>query len=95
MIILVCLWCTLGLVGSFLLWTDEVLFAAHLYKRPAIWCPTPRAIFFILVGSIFGIATLIAGLIIWLVETGSAFKGSWWDRPICKPKSNPNAPTPR
>ena len=75
------IWFLPGLIGAWLFWFDWVK-----TFNPPPYCPTPRAIFCIIIASAAGVPLFFAGLVVvvsgWLSERPR--KDSWWTRPICK-----------
>lgn len=74
-------WYLLGVLGWLMLYTER----RYWKHSPRPWCPSPSEIFGGILFSVFGFALFVAGIIIWL--TSDKLKGSWWDSPICKPKT--------
>lgn len=78
------LWVLSGLIGVAILWRIDTW--SH---KPRPRCPTPRAVFFGAMMSIWGPAVwvpvlvyVIAVAIIWYVDLPK--KDTWWTRPLCK-----------
>lgn len=73
-------WLIAGLLGNFIVW--RVHTNIDFPKRR---CPTPKAIFAIIVGCPLGGVTLLMGTAILIVEWLEAKPktDSWWTRPIC------------
>ena len=72
------LWLLSGVFGGLLLWYDWTT----IHNEP--FCPTPKAIVRILLGSVLGACMLFAGIIIVVMGDGNRRRDSWWNKPICK-----------
>lgn len=81
------IWYFLGLIGAALMWREMILLGARSSGTTPMWCPTPRAIVFGILGGTAGPMLLVAWLSVafapWL---DNRFKrlANWFARPVCK-----------
>lgn len=84
-------WLLSGLCGSILIWIDDKRFDQRLSGKKPVWCPTPKAIFGMILGSFIGLSSLSAGIALLATAGPRKKKSTWWNSPICKQKDNDNA----
>lgn len=84
-------WLALGACGSVIVWADDKRFSSRIRRTKIVWCPTPRAIFFMVVFSVLGGLLFIASLALCACNYRPSKKATWWNSPICKQKDNDNA----
>lgn len=74
-------WLAVGIVGNALCWLAIV----GLHKSGPLRCPTPRAIFFMVLVSCFGAFSLVLGGVLLLNDwmERRPRRRTWWTRPIC------------
>jgi hypothetical protein len=82
------IWYVLGILGNYILFKADKMSDYPMFKGDLFLCPTPLRLIMISLTSFFGVAMILVGFVILMIEVSDTTKigndfVKWMQTPIC------------